>query len=50
MAIKGAYIMDKVEILSAIVERGFLSNKSDEAKLTINQYQVKLAWGIFWGI
>ena len=33
MAIKGAYIMDKVNIPTVIVECGFLSNKSEEEKL-----------------
>ena len=50
MAIKGAYIMDKVEIPSVIVECGFLSNKSDEEKLKTDEYQATLAWGIYMGI
>lgn len=50
MAIKGAYIMDKVEIPAVIVECGFLSNKSDEVKLKTNEYQTKLAWGIYIGV
>lgn len=50
MAIKGAYIMDKVKIPSVIVECGFLSNKNDEEKLKTNEYQSKLAWGIYIGI
>ncbi len=50
MAIKGAYIMDKVQIPAVIVECGFLSNKSDEAKLKTDNYQSQLAWGIYLGI
>ena len=50
MAIKGAYIMDKVEIPAVIVECGFLSNKSDEKKLKTDGYQSKLAWGIYIGL
>ena len=50
MAIKGAYIMDKVEIPAVIVECGFLSNKSDETKLKTDEYQSKLAWGIYLGL
>lgn len=50
MAIKGAYIMDKVNIPSVIVECGFLSNKSDEEKLKTDNYQSQLAWGIYMGI
>ena len=50
MAIKGAYIMDKVTIPAVIVECGFLSNKSDEEKLKTDEYQSQLAWGIYMGI
>ena len=50
MAIKGAYIMDKVEIPAVIVECGFLSNKREEKKLKTDEYQSKLAWGIYVGI
>ena len=50
MAIKGAYIMDKIEIPSVIVECGFLSNKSDEEKLKTDSYQSQLAWGIYVGL
>jgi len=50
MAIKGAYIMDKVEIPSVIVECGFLSNPQEEQKLKTDEYQSKLAWGIYIGI
>lgn len=50
MAIKGAYIMDKVKIPSVIVECGFLSNKSDEEKLKTDSYQTQLAWGVYVGV
>ncbi len=50
MAIKGAYIMDKVTIPAVIVECGFLSNKGDEEKLKTDSYQSSLAWGIYVGI
>jgi len=50
MAIKGAYIMDKVEIPAVIVECGFLSNRSDEEKLKTDEHQAKLAWGIYVGL
>lgn len=50
MAIKGAYIMDKVEIPAVIVECGFLSNKSDEEKLKTDEYQSKLVCGIYIGL
>lgn len=50
MAIKGAYIMDKVEIPAVIVECGFLSNKSDEEKLKTDEYQAEIAWEIYLGL
>lgn len=50
MAIKGIYIMDKVNIPSVIVECGFLSNKKEEEQLKKEEYQNKLAWGIYIGI
>jgi len=50
MAIKGVYIMDNIKIPAVIVECGFLSNKSDEEKLKTDEYQTKLAWGIYVGM
>lgn len=50
MPIKGAYIMDKVNIPAVIVECGFLSNAEDERKLKTDEYQNKLAWGIYIGL
>lgn len=50
MAIKGVYIMDKVKIPSVIVECGFLSNEKEEAMLKQEEYQNKLAWGIYLGL
>lgn len=44
------YIMKKVEIPITIVECGFLSNKEDANLLKTNEYQEKLAWGIYDGI
>ncbi|MDF2865839.1 MAG: cwlD [Clostridia bacterium] len=48
--ISGVYIMDKVEIPTVIVECGFLSNQEETALLKTEEYQNKLAWGIFVGI
>ena len=48
--ISGVYIMDKVEIPTVIVECGFLSNQEETALLKTDEYQNKLAWGIFVGI
>ena len=50
MAIKGAYIMDNVKIPAVIVECGFLSNKKEEENIKTDEYQTKLAWGIYIGI
>lgn len=44
------YIMKHVEIPISIVECGFLSNPKEEADLQTNDYQDKLAWGIYNGI
>lgn len=44
------YIMKHVEIPISIVECGFLSNPEEEAQLLTDEYQDKLAWGIYNGI
>ena len=44
------YLMKHVEIPITIVECGFLSNPNEEALLQTDEYQEKLAWGIFNGI
>ena len=44
------YIMKHVEIPIAIVECGFLSNPEEECLLQTEEYQNKLAWGIYNGI
>ena len=40
----------KVEIPISIVECGFLSNPEEEKQLQEDEYQNKLAWGIYNGI
>lgn len=50
MAIKGAYIMDRINIPSVIVECGFISNVNEREKLKTKEYQSKLAWSIYAGI
>lgn len=50
LAITGKYIIDNVEIPTTIVECGFLSNPEEEALLQTDEYQNKLAWGIYNGI
>ena len=48
--IDNIYIIKHVEIPTTIVECGFLSNKQEEQKLLDDEYQNKLAWGIYNGI
>lgn len=50
MRLDSVYIMKHVEIPISIVECGFLSNPEEEAKLLTDEYQDKLAWGIYNGI
>ena len=49
-SIDNIYIIKHVEIPTTIVECGFLSNPEEEKKLLDNDYQDKLAWGIYNGI
>lgn len=50
MKLDSVYIMKKVEIPISIVECGFLSNPEEEKQLLNDNYQEKLAWGIYNGI
>ena len=50
LKIDNIYIMKNVVIPIALVECGFLSNKNEASKLVQDEYQDKLAWGIFNGI
>jgi len=50
LVIKGKYIVDHVNIPISIVECGFLSNSEEETLLQQEDYQNKLAWGIYVGI
>ena len=50
MKLENVYIMKHVEIPISIVECGFLSNKEEEKMLLEDEYQNKLAWGIYNGI
>lgn len=50
MKLDTVYIMKHVEIPISIVECGFLSNPEEEQKLLEDEYQNRLAWGIFNGI
>lgn len=48
--IDNVYIVKHVEIPTTIVECGFLSNPEEEKKLLEDDYQNRLAWGIYNGI
>lgn len=50
LSISGKYIVDNVEIPMSIVECGFLSNPDEEKLLQTEEYQDKIAWGIYIGI
>jgi len=50
LKIENKYIIDNVHIPTTIVECGFLSNPEEEALLATDEYQNKLAWGIYLGI
>ncbi len=50
LTIDNVYIIKHVEIPTAIVECGFLSNPEEEKLLLDDNYQNKLAWGIYTGI
>lgn len=50
MKLDTVYIMKHVEIPISIVECGFLSNPEEEQLLLSDNYQDKLAWGIYNGI
>ena len=49
-SIEGIYIINHVQIPTAIVECGFLSNPEEEKLLLEDEYQNKLSWGIYNGI
>ena len=48
--IDNIYIIKHVEIPTSIVECGFLSNPEEEKQLLDDNYQNRLAWGIYSGI
>ena len=50
MKLDTVYIMKHVEIPISIVECGFLSNPEEERLLLEDDYQNRLAWGIYNGI
>lgn len=50
LKIDNVYIIKNVQIPTAIVECGFLSNQEEKGQLQTDEYQNKLAWGIYVGI
>ncbi len=50
LVLKGIYLMDHVENPTVTVECGFLSNENEAKFLQQDEYQNKLAWGIYIGI
>ncbi len=50
MKLDSIYIVKNIEIPITIVECGFLSNPEEEKNLLNDEYQNKLAWGIYSGI
>ena len=50
LKIENVYIIEHVEIPTAIVECGFLSNPEEKKLLKQDEYQSKIAWGIYVGI
>ena len=50
LKITGKYIVEHVEIQITIIECGFLSNPEEEQLLKQDEYQNRIAWGIYNGI
>ncbi len=50
LKIDNVYIIKHVEIPTSIVECGFLSNPEEEKQLLQEEYQDRIAWGIYTGI
>ena len=50
LKIDNVYLIKHVEIPTTIVECGFLSNQEEEKELQKDDYQNRLAWGIYNGI
>ncbi len=50
LPLKNVYIMERVDNPTITVECGFLSNEAELNNLKSDEYQDKLAWGIYTGI
>jgi len=47
---KNYYVLKQTEMPAVLVECGFLTNHSERNRLTSDEYQEKIAWGIYLGI
>jgi len=47
---KNYYVLKQTEMPAVLVECGFLTNYSDRTNLSSDEYQEKIAWGIYMGI
>jgi len=47
---KNYYVLKQTQMPAVLVECGFLTNYNERNKLTSNEYQEKIAWGIYLGI
>jgi len=47
---KNYYVLKQTEMPAVLVECGFLTNYSDRTNLSSEEYQEKIAWGIYLGI
>ncbi len=50
LKISNKYILENVKIPATIVECGFLSNVEEASLLNTDEYQSKIAWGIYLGV
>ena len=47
---KNYFVLKQTEMPAVLVECGFLTNYNERTKLTTEEYQEKIAWGIYLGI
>jgi len=47
---KNYYVLKQTEMPAVLVECGFLTNSGERSKLQTEEYQDKIAWGIYLGI
>ena len=47
---KNYFVLKQTEMPAVLVECGFLTNPGERSKLTSDEYQEKIAWGIYLGV